>query len=72
MPQLMPTIFLYVGLLSLITFLLFGADKLKALPAMVLFHHKTNGKKHPSFCWGVPAAAVIHLALIYLAGVFLG
>lgn len=96
MPQLMPTIFLYVGLLSLITFLLFGADKLKALakkrripertllllawlggsfgalPAMVLFHHKTNGKKHPSFCWDVPAAAVIHLALIYLAGVFLG
>ena len=43
-----------------------------ALPAMVLFHHKTNGKKHPGFCWGVPAAAVIHLALIYLAGVFLG
>lgn len=96
MPQLMPIIFIYVGLLSLITFFFFGADKLKAmrkkrrvpertllllawlggsfgaLPAMVLFHHKTNGKEHPAFCWGMPAAALLHLGLIYLAGLLLG
>ena len=96
MPQFMPVIFIYVGLLSLITFFAYGLDKLKAMgkkrrisersllllawlggsfgamTAMVLFHHKTNGKKHPGFCWGVPAAVLLHLGLIYLAGLLHG
>ena len=71
---------------NLLTFLVFGLDKLLAVKhcrripeatlltlsfltgsvgamlGMALFRHKTDGRAHPSFVWGVPAIFLVELA----------
>ena len=71
--------------INLLTFLVYGLDKLLAIKGrrripettlltfafltgsigamlgMALFHHKTDGRAHPSFVWGVPAMFLAEL-----------